>query len=167
MTAALLGVGACHVGTALGLTAATARARVALGLGGAATVLVAAFPLPATGGSTPHAVAAGVAFAALGTWPALAAVRPSRAGPPARRGSGPAWALRPAPSLTAAAVLVGLVGWFAVSLGTGGRTGLAERAAAGAQALWPLVAVLSARSAVGRGGRRGDPAGQAATGGRS
>jgi hypothetical protein len=100
-----------------------------------ATVLVAVFPLPAAGAAAAHAVAAGVAFVALAVWPALA-----------RRGgrSGPA-ALRPVVSVAAAMAMLGLVAWFGATLGTGGRVGLTERLAAGAQACWPLVAVLSSR----------------------
>jgi hypothetical protein len=44
----------------------------------------------------------------------------------------------------AVAVLLGLVAWFAVELVTGAaQTGLAERVAGAAQALWPLTVVLS------------------------
>jgi purine-cytosine permease-like protein len=66
---------------------------------------------------------------------------------------------RPAPlrlrvRLVAAAVLVGLVGWFAVELVTQGqRLGLAERMAAGTQSLWPLVVVVGSVVPVGRRGR--------------
>jgi hypothetical membrane protein len=135
MTGALLGVGVCHVVTALGLSPAAPAGRIMLGLGGVATALVAVFPLPAAGGAPAHAVAAGVAFLALAVWPALA---------PRRGGRGPA-ALRPVVSVAAAAALLGLVAWFGATLGTGGPVGLTERLAAGAQACWPLVAVLSGR----------------------
>ena len=60
-------------------------------------------------------------------------------------GAGPL-ALRPAVAGTAAATLLGLVGWFVVELvRDGDAVGFTERLAAGAQAVWPLVAVLSAR----------------------
>ncbi len=52
-------------------TSAGRRARVVLGVGGGATVLVATFPQPAHGNSVAHTVAATVAFIALGTWPVL------------------------------------------------------------------------------------------------
>ena len=138
MTAALAGLGACHVITALGLRPAPMRSRLVLGLGGGATVLVACFPLPRSGGSAAHGLAAGVAFVALALWPAGAA----------RRDAGAPWPLRRRVAWPAAAVLTGLVGWFAIELATGSRTGLAERVAAGAQAVWPLVAVCTTR--VGR-----------------
>ncbi|KUL41354.1 DUF998 domain-containing protein [Actinoplanes awajinensis] len=134
MTVALLCVGVCHVVTALGLTPAAVAGRIVLALGGVATMLVAAFPLPVVGTSAAHAVVAGAAFGALSIWPALAW----------RRGRGPV-ALRPAVSFAAALVLLGLVGWFTVTLGTGARVGLAERMAAGAQSCWPLIVVLSTR----------------------
>jgi hypothetical protein len=92
MTAALLAVGVCHAVTALGLSRAAPAGRVALGLGGVATMLVAALPLPAVGAAPAHAAAAGVAFVALAVWPALAW---------RRRGGGPV-ALRPVVSLAAA-----------------------------------------------------------------
>jgi hypothetical protein len=76
-----------------------------------------------------------VSFVALGAWP-LVAGRPS---------SGVA-VLRPAVSVAAGAVLLGLVGWFFVELvADTDRVGLSERVAAGAQSLWPLVAAWGAR----------------------
>jgi hypothetical membrane protein len=149
MTAALLGVGVCHIVTALGLSQAAPAGRVMLGLGGVATVLVAVLPLPAAGGAAAHAVAAGVALVALAVWPALA----RRSG-----GRGPA-ALRPVVSVVAAMAMLGLVAWFGATLGTGGRVGLTERLAAGAQACWPLVAVLSSRLHTRRAATTGPTAG--------
>jgi hypothetical protein len=49
----------------------------------------------------------------------------------------------------ASTVLLGLVLWFAAEL-HGGERGLAERAAAGAQALWPLEVVVTTRRAFAR-----------------
>ncbi|GLY03835.1 membrane protein [Actinoplanes sp. NBRC 101535] len=134
MTAALVGVGIAHVVTALGLSRAAPAGRIVLGLGGVATMLVAAFPLAPDASTTAHMTVATAAFVALAVWPALAW----------RRGPGPA-ALRPAVSSAAALVLLGLIGWFAVTLTTGDHVGLAERVAAGAQSLWPLATVLSSR----------------------
>jgi hypothetical protein len=137
MTAALVGVGVCYVVTALGLGPAAPGGRLVLSAGGMATLGVAAFPLPAGGTSRGHAIAAGVAFLALAVWPALGW---RRALPRPRR-----WPLRPSVSIGAAVVLLGLVAWFAGELIAGTRLGLAERAAAGAQAAWPAVVALSAR----------------------
>nr|GID83611.1 hypothetical protein Ade03nite_25350 [Actinoplanes derwentensis] len=140
MTAALIGVGVCHVVTALGLSQPARAGRIVLGLGGVATALVAVFPLPIAGPAPEHAVVAGLAFAALAVWPAFAWRRHSRS--PA--GLYPA-VLRPVVAFAAAVVLLGLVGWFTTTLTGVGPTGLAERVAAGAQACWPLVVVLSCR----------------------
>ena len=85
-----------------------------------------------------HTVAAAVAFIALAAWPAVGAQRRS-----------PAPLLRRWPSTLASGALVGLVVWFAAEI-HGGHRGLAERAAAGAQALWPLAVVLSTRRALHR-----------------
>jgi len=140
MTAGLAGLGVCHMVTALGLRPAAAGGRLLLALGGVATVLVAVFPVPRVGTSHIHQVVAGIGFASLGLWPALAW----------RRGRPVPWVLRPAISVVAAVVLLGLVGWFATELyGDGTRVGLTERFAAGAQSLWPLVVVLTARRSAG------------------
>ena len=135
MTIALAGVGACHLTTALALRSAAVPGRVLLAVGGAGTLLVAAFPLPAGGGSSAaHTAAATVSFVALGAWPLLAG-----------RSSEVA-VLRPAVSVAAGAVLLGLVGWFFVELvADTDRVGLSERVAAGAQSLWPLVAAWGSR----------------------
>ena len=91
----------------------------------------------------PHTVAATVAFIALGVWPALSADRAGDA--PLLRGFAP---------VGASVALLGLVVWFAAEL-HGGQRGLAERAAVGAQALWPLAVVVTTRRALTRRGWRG------------
>jgi hypothetical membrane protein len=141
MTVGLVGVGACHLVTAVGLRSAGLAGRVVLAVGGAATLLVAASPLPRSGGSEQHGIAAAVAFAALALWPL----------PATRRAPATPWPLRPVAALAATLVLLGLVGWFAIELSRdGGFIGATERAAAAAQAIWPLVAVVATRSAAAR-----------------
>lgn len=135
MTLAFLGVGACYVITGWALRPAAAPGRLLLMIGGVATALVAANPVTAgRGGSLPHTLAAAAAFIALAAWPLLGG----------RRGPSVPALLRPAVCAGAAAALLGLLVWFGVELSTGGgQVGLAERAAAGAQALWPLAVILS------------------------
>jgi hypothetical membrane protein len=132
MTVALLGVGFCHCVTALGLRPLAPPGRVMLAAGGAATVLVAAFPLPRTGSSGAHQLAATVAFACLALWPALSRVPGSAPQP-----------IPPALLRAATGVLVTLVVLFCAALAAGVLVGLAERVAAGAQSLWPLTTVLA------------------------
>ena len=132
MTTGLAGTGICHVITALGLRPVAGPGRLLLAIGGAATVALAALPQPVTGDSTAHVVAAAIVFPALSLWPALAW----------RRGANPG----PAVWLAAASGLLGLLGWFGFEFfGDGPQIGLSERALAGAQALWPLAAVLLVR----------------------
>lgn len=128
MTTGLVLLGLCHLVTAAGLRAARTSGRLALGLGGLATLLVAAFPLPSQGTSAAHGACATVAFVSLAMWPACAAT-----------GHGP---LGPRVAATASAVLLTLLGWFAVARGTH-IGGLSERMLAGAEALWPLVVVIA------------------------
>jgi hypothetical membrane protein len=147
MTAALAALGICYLVTAFGLRPAARAGRIVLAVGGVATVLVAVFPLPRTGASSAHTAAAGVAFAALALWPALAG----------RRGRAVPWGLRRSVSVTAAMVLSVLVGWFALALPRGVDVGLVERFAAGAESIWPLLVVVAAFAHRGGGGdRRGD-----------
>jgi hypothetical membrane protein len=137
MTLALAGAGACYVATGLALRPAARAGRLVLMSGGAATVLVAAFPETAgDGGSLPHTVWAAVGFVALATWP------PAAGG----RGPGvPTW-LRPGACACAAGVLLSLLAWFGTELVGGGRqVGLAERVLAEAEAAWPLAVVLACR----------------------
>jgi hypothetical membrane protein len=142
MTVGLAVLGLCHLMTAAGLRPVATPGRALLAIGGAATILVSLLPLPRVGTSMAHGLAAGVGFIVLALWPALA-IR--RAGPTAPR------VLRAAVSGVAALVLAGLVWWFGVTLYvTHVDVGLAERFAAGAQALWPLVAVLTLRGGTGK-----------------
>lgn len=143
MTAALVGLGLCHLVTAAGAQAVGRPGRATLALGGAATLAVAAFPLPAHGQSASHTAAATCAFIALAVWPVFGVRR-----------TGPT-VLRPVAVLTAAVLMLALLGWF-VFFGPA-RSGLAERAATAAQALWPLVVVLALRAG-DRVGRAGAPA---------
>jgi hypothetical protein len=155
MTAALVGVGAAHIGTALALRPAAPAARCLLATGGAATVLVAANPLP--GGSAPapvHALVAGLSFVALAVWPAISwnRWRPAFASSEAPGAqAGPELvpvSFRPVAALGASTVLLTGLGWFFAEVtGHTDRVGLSERVAAGSQALWPLAAVLLARRA--------------------
>ena len=108
MTAGLALLGLSHVGTALALRGAATPGRVVLAVGGVASALVAAFPLPdGDGGSAAHGLAAGVGFACL-----TVVGGPGGAGRARRRPGGCAGARR----VAATVVLPGLVGWFAVEL---------------------------------------------------
>jgi cytosine/uracil/thiamine/allantoin permease len=132
MTSALAGVGACYVLTGLGIRSARGMGRVVLVGGGVATVLVAAFPQPERGNSVAHTVAATIAFTALAAWPVLAA----------RMGS-QAPLLRPRISIAATFAMFGLLIWFVLEA-HGSHRGLAERAAAFTEALWPFLVVATA-----------------------
>ncbi len=141
MTSALVGLGLSHLVTALALAPAATAGRLTHGLGGLATLLVAAFPLPGAGrSSAAHTAAAGVAFISLAVWPAFAWTRRRVPGHVATA------VLSPRVSAAATGVLMLTVTWFFAELLLGGqRVGLAERVAAGAQALWPMAVVLSVR----------------------
>jgi hypothetical protein len=146
MTLALAALGACYAVTGLALRPAARPGRLLLMAGGVATVVVAANPLPAGGGSSlPHGLAAGVAFVALAIWPAGAWRRPSPVlAQPVPASPVPA-ILRPAVAAGAVLILAGLLTWFAVELwGSGDQVGLSERVLAGAESIWPLAVALIA-----------------------
>ncbi|WP_446219802.1 DUF998 domain-containing protein [Micromonospora sp. IBHARD004] len=148
MIGCLVLLGCCYLATAAVLHAAGLPSRFLLAVGGVATIALVAFPRPKVGGSLGHGTVATVAVLALVLWPAGSALwlpRNGDAGHPAR--AEPPWAFRRAVALTVTALLLGLFGWFTFEVTGGSRTGLAERVAAVAVALWPLLAVLSARRA--------------------
>ncbi|MFF5181175.1 DUF998 domain-containing protein [Micromonospora sp. NPDC000316] len=144
MTVGLAGLGLCHLLTALGLVTAAPAGRGLLALGGLATLVLVVFPQRPDGSIT-HVVAAALAFGALAVWPALAV--PWRSTRPVGRDQhgpgrhGPTrWA-----ALAVTALLLGLLGWFAVEYFTDGAwIGLTERLVAAAEAVVPLAAVLAA-----------------------
>jgi len=140
MTLTFALVGVCYIVTGIALRPAGAAGRLILAAGAAAGMLVAVNPQPAHGGSPSHALWASVGFAALAVWPAGAW----------RRGPEVPWALRPAVCAGVVVVLAVLVAWFGLEVVTGaGHAGLAERVLGLAQAVWPLMAVLSCRHPAG------------------
>ena len=146
MTLALALVGICYIVTGIALRPAGSAGRLILVAGAAAGMLVTVNPQPAYGGSAAHALWASVGFAALAVWPAGAW----------RRGPEVPWGLRPAVCAGVVVVLVILVTWFGLEVVTGaGHAGLAERVLGLAQAVWPLMVVLSCRH------RAGSPIGHA------
>jgi hypothetical membrane protein len=143
MSTALVLLGACHVLTALALSAARVPGRLVLAAGGLAILVVAAYPLPSQGGSREHFIAAMVAFLCLAVWPLFAL----------RRAVDAPRVLSVAVSVAASGVLLALLGWLVVAMFFAGRVGLAERVVAVGEALWPLVVVLGTRGSRFQGAR--------------
>jgi hypothetical membrane protein len=135
MTWALVGVGVGYAVTGLALRPAARAGRLILMTVGVATVLVALNPEHAgRGGSLPHTFWAATGFIVMTAWPAAARVRGPRV----------PYGLRPVVTVSATTVMLGLLLWFGAELiSSGHQIGLAERALAGSQALWPLVVVLT------------------------
>ncbi|MGD9956337.1 MAG: DUF998 domain-containing protein [Candidatus Nanopelagicales bacterium] len=137
MTVGIAGTGVCHLLTASALRPAARGGRILLALGGVFTLLVAAFPLPAGGGSSPaHTAVAFAAFVLLTVWAGFSPRSTVRGFVP--------WGLRrPVARLATAVLALATLAFFAsVVLGVG-PVGLLERVAAGAQVLWPLLVVAS------------------------
>ena len=133
MTGALAALGICHLLTAWALRPAAPAGRMALACGGVATLMVAGFPAPGSGGSLRHGTLAAVGFALLAVWPVLAALRSTTA----------PWGLRPAPAIGATALMALGAAWFLVELQIQGAAGTAERTVTLVQNLWPFVVVAS------------------------
>jgi hypothetical protein len=87
------------------------------------------------GSATGHLAFATVAFVCLTVWPLFAF----------RRGLDAPPVLRARVSVVASAALAGLLAWLALALRERVHVGLAERATAAAQALWPLAVVIATR----------------------
>jgi hypothetical protein len=135
MTLVFAAIGLCYVLIAIAVREPAIPGRIALATGGAATILVAAFPQPKGGTSDRHGVVATIASSAVAVWPVLAA----------RRGPRVPWPLRPVASATASIVLIGLLVWFASQLQHRTLIGTSERLAAAAEALWVGFAVTALR----------------------
>ncbi len=109
-----------------------------LAVGGLAVLAVAALPLPRSGPSGGHLIAATVSLVALALWPALGW----------RRGPGVPWTLRPTVS-AARPPLPCCSGWSVRRARSARPTcyadatvGLPERVVAGLQSPWPLVVTI-------------------------
>jgi hypothetical membrane protein len=135
MTLTFLLVAVCDIITAAALRPAGVLGRLILVTGAVAGILVALNPEHA-GGSVTHAIWASIGLAGMALWSAGAW----------RRGPSVPWGLRPAVCACAVVILLALTAWFGAELVTGaGQAGLAERTVGLAQALWPLMVVLSCR----------------------
>jgi hypothetical membrane protein len=135
MTLVFAAIGLCYVLIATAVREPAMPGRIALATGGAATVLVAAFPEPKSGPSDRHGIVATIASSAVAIWPMLAA----------RRGPRVSWPLRPVASAIASLVLIGLLVWFVSELHRRTLIGTSERMAAAAEALWVGLAVAALR----------------------
>jgi len=140
ITIALLAVGACHIVTGLALRPAAEAGRIILIFGGVSGMLIAANPQHSHSGSLPHEIFSFIGVVLMTIWP-VAAMRPDPGAPPALRAPF-AWAY--------GLFTLGLVLWFTAELFGGSELGLAERAVAVDQSLWPLVVVLSVLAVSGR-----------------
>ena len=139
MTATFIVVAICFIVTALALRPAARPGRLVLVAAALAGMLVAASPAATPPSfSLAHALWSTLGFALLAAWP-LAALQ---------SGPGVPWALRPTASVGAVAAIVLLTAWFLLELMSGGHElGLAERTVGIAQALWPLLVVVSCQLA--------------------
>jgi hypothetical membrane protein len=135
MSGALLVVGVCYIATGAALRPAGAAGRLILIAGAVTGMMVAFFPLH-PGISVWHGVWSVLGFAGLAAWPLGAW----------RHGASAPWALRRPACLAAVAVQLALLAWFVAEVVLAGEwTGLVERLVGLAQALIPLIAVLSCR----------------------
>src|SRR5215831_61371 len=123
MTLTFAVVGLSDVLTGLALRVAALRGRLVLMGAGVAGAGVAAFPTH-LGGSSVHAVWAGIGFAGIILWPVFTM----------RRGPDVPWALRPSTCLSATVTLSAVTVWFAAEQAAHGtHMGMAERTAGLAQ----------------------------------
>ncbi|MFJ4438376.1 DUF998 domain-containing protein [Streptomyces sp. NPDC088923] len=134
MTAALLALGGCYVATACGLRPAALPGRAALAGGGLAAMGLTLVPAPLRGGDLGHGTVATTGFVLLAVWPVLAADRHHPHAP---------WGLRPPVTAAATAAMTAGALLLLLTLLRGWAPGIVERALTFAQALWPLLVVLS------------------------
>jgi hypothetical membrane protein len=137
MTIAFIVVATGYIITAVALRPAAPGGRLVLIAAGLAGVLVAASPEATPGSfSLAHAFWSALGFTFLAAWPLM-----SR-----QQGAMVPWGLRPPAAVGASVVMTLLLVWFLAELITHGeQIGLAERVLGCAQALWPLLVILSCR----------------------
>ncbi|MFJ4920271.1 DUF998 domain-containing protein [Streptomyces sp. NPDC088725] len=133
MTGMMIALGVCYMVTAQGLRGAALAGRAALAAGGVAAMVLTLAPAPPSGGSFGHGAVVTVGFVLLAGWPVLAADR---------SGIAP-WALQPTVAIAVTALMAAGAVWFLVEVAIQGIAGIAERALTFAQALWPLLVVVS------------------------
>jgi hypothetical protein len=133
MTAALFGVGSSQFAAGLGLTRASAHARLVLILAGLSTIGVAASPDAASGPTPWHLAFAVSAIATTLVWPLFAV----------RREPDRPWVLGVCCGLTVTVLFAALSGWLLISTQGSGDVGLVERLTCSAQGLWPLVVAIA------------------------
>jgi hypothetical membrane protein len=133
ITAALLGVGACHAISGLALRPVADAGRVMLIFGGLSGMLIAAYPQHVHSGSPIHEIFSVSGVVLMTLWP-VAGMRLDPGAPAA---------LRPEAAWAYGLLTLGLLLWFTTQLFSGSDLGLAERAITADQSLWPLVVVLS------------------------
>ncbi|MET8554414.1 DUF998 domain-containing protein [Streptomyces sp. NPDC004959] len=136
MTVALLALGTCYMAIAAGLRPAAGAGRAALAGGGASAMGLTLVPAPLKGGDLGHGTVATTGFVLLALWPVLAADRSGVRVP---------WGLRPRVCAGATAAMAAGAVLLLGSLLGGWAPGVTERALTFAQALWPLLVVLSCR----------------------
>lgn len=137
MTAALVGVGCCHLVTAAGLAFVSVSARVTLVVAGVAGLGIALSPEPVHGSTARHVAFTAVGAVAIAIWPALIG---GRAGWRAAASGFKTTAIATAISLT-------LFAWLVAETFGGAELGAAERVTSSLQTCWPFVIVLTARLA--------------------
>jgi len=133
VTSGILGVGICNVVTGLALRAAADGGRLLLIFAGVCSMLIAVNPQHPHGGSVPHEAFSLLGVLIMTLWP-VAAIR---------RTPGAPVGLRPRVAYAAVGLNLALLLWFAAELFHGAQLGLAERAVATDQALWPFIVVLT------------------------
>ncbi|HSY15672.1 MAG TPA: DUF998 domain-containing protein [Jatrophihabitantaceae bacterium] len=134
MTGALFVIGGCYLVTAAGFAAVGLPARIGLAVTGLAGIGIAAFPEPAHGATTPHAVFTALGAAALAVWPALVA-----------RWQRPSFSIFGVRGSTAATTFfLILLAWLTLETQHGALLGLAERLSSSIWVTWPFVVGFAA-----------------------
>ncbi len=136
MTASFVATGVAHMVTASGLGDAPRSARLALAVGGASLLVVAAVPVSSTSAPVLHGAAAMVGFISLAGWAGLGRWDDTA-------GAGTSYVTRSSVRYGVTGGLSALTALFVSQVIVGGdQIGLTERLAAGAEALWPLAIAL-------------------------
>ncbi|CAB4889172.1 MAG: DUF998 domain-containing protein [Actinobacteria bacterium] len=136
MTVMFMCTSLCHIVTAGFSPGIGIPGRLALGLAGVATFMVALFPLPSIEGtSIPHRISAMIGFILLAVWPVLG----MRVG-----GTWP-WIVRPWGAVTGTLIMGAACFWFlgVWSNQSLGYVGVVERLGGDLESTWPAIVMIT------------------------
>jgi hypothetical protein len=147
MTSALVGIGICYFGAAIGLSALRPSARIALVVSGLSGIGIAASPEPVVGSTIQHMFFTTLGATAIAVWPLFTVQRDSNQRDSHQRDA-PTSVLTSVRAVAVVSVIfIGMLLWLASETQNGSILGFAERLDSSLQTAWPFAIAVTLRRA--------------------